>query len=541
MPSEIRRRIGRIEDLSKADVTCEYAITALKQVAMLLEGGDKIVLDILQRDHLPDIERDALESYLRDEHRWFSGWAYIALLEISEEITTEEQRAGKSFYEIIGQNTFTPTFFQINVARLLYSVSRLYKRASMHVGNFTDLITLHCEEIGRGEIVITRRTKDRWRKELKKRLGDLALTQLRHDCELTREFLISVPTIYTDKHGNPKPPAVLIDHSKCEGKGDGACVYHLRYKPQTLEERAIYLWELPRRIKRFFDGVAEMNIRLQQTQERLRVSYEREVEAKTARARMETLVSTIEGMAHDVGNSLNLLLGANNIILSDLEEMLKKVRKRYSETMGDQESVNKAMQELYPYFQRIGQAVNTIYNRGQEIASLGENILDMSRGAESKPGQYTLQEVIEEALGSCMEEAYLRKDSGIEVKKRYGNPIELLGRRGLIKQMFRNIIQNCCEAMDYKGKLSINVNPRGNGVEIRIEDNGRGMTEEQLRMAFKERFTTKDPSLHKFSGTGLIQIANIVRLHNGSIRLESKVGEGTSYVVCLPYERKKNA
>ena len=66
---------------------------------------------------------------------------------------------------------------------------------------------------------------------------------------------------------------------------------------------------------------------------------------------------------------------------------------------------------------------------------------------------------------------------------------------------------------------------------IEFEDTGVGIEEENLERIFKLFFTTKKNG----SGLGLILCKNTIRNHNGSIRVKSKVNQGTTFYVELPY------
>jgi signal transduction histidine kinase len=79
--------------------------------------------------------------------------------------------------------------------------------------------------------------------------------------------------------------------------------------------------------------------------------------------------------------------------------------------------------------------------------------------------------------------------------------------------------------MDVGGTLTIDLDPSDSQrVSVTISDTGKGMTEEQRRMAFRPFFTTKQGGL----GVGLVLVKRIMERFGGSVALDSREGEGTS-------------
>jgi len=71
-------------------------------------------------------------------------------------------------------------------------------------------------------------------------------------------------------------------------------------------------------------------------------------------------------------------------------------------------------------------------------------------------------------------------------------------------------------------------------VEIKIEDTGSGIKEENLKKIFDPFFTTKD--VGKGTGLGLNVAYNIIKKHNGTIEVKSQIGKGTVFKIKLPLE-----
>lgn len=102
----------------------------------------------------------------------------------------------------------------------------------------------------------------------------------------------------------------------------------------------------------------------------------------------------------------------------------------------------------------------------------------------------------------------------------------------LIKQVLVNLLLNAVQALPPEGgKITVSTQTANEGIEIIVKDSGTGMDPESLPRIFDPFFTTK------VTGTGLgLAVSNkIVEIHRGYIRVESTVGIGSTFTICLPY------
>jgi PAS domain S-box-containing protein len=111
---------------------------------------------------------------------------------------------------------------------------------------------------------------------------------------------------------------------------------------------------------------------------------------------------------------------------------------------------------------------------------------------------------------------------------------------GEIAQVILNLVANAAQAIadkvgnsGIKGTLVITTSQHGQDVELRVSDDGVGIAESIRPRIFDPFFTTRP--VGKGTGQGLAQIHSaVVKLHRGSIRFESQVGMGTTFIVRLP-------
>jgi len=99
-----------------------------------------------------------------------------------------------------------------------------------------------------------------------------------------------------------------------------------------------------------------------------------------------------------------------------------------------------------------------------------------------------------------------------------------------LKIAFKNILLNAVQAMNYQGKIDITISEIENHVQIEIEDEGPGITEEVLPKIFEPLFTTKQTG----TGLGLSSCNNIIKSHQGKISVNTEISRGTRFTIDLP-------
>ncbi len=101
-------------------------------------------------------------------------------------------------------------------------------------------------------------------------------------------------------------------------------------------------------------------------------------------------------------------------------------------------------------------------------------------------------------------------------------------------QAMLNLIRNSCEAMPGGGELTIGTRRDGGQVLVVVNDNGKGMTEEQRQQVFAPFFTTKTEGV----GLGMALVHQIVTEHGGHVECQSTSGKGSTITIFLPLVEK---
>ena len=151
---------------------------------------------------------------------------------------------------------------------------------------------------------------------------------------------------------------------------------------------------------------------------------------------------------------------------------------------------------------------------------------------------FALYPVVEEVL-EVFDGKYTLKRQ--QIISNISRDCEAYGDQDMIAAILRNLISNAIKFTPDEGTIKIEFTCLEHGGEFRISDSGMGMPEKQLKDLFTNRHsgeTTPGTNQEKGSGLGLMICKDLVDLHNGTIRVESTEGKGTTFTVFLPKEAK---
>jgi two-component system NtrC family sensor kinase len=174
----------------------------------------------------------------------------------------------------------------------------------------------------------------------------------------------------------------------------------------------------------------------------------------------------------------------------------------------------------------------------ERIKDIVKNLLDFSRPKEPNLKKSTVNEVLRHTLKLVQN---MLDISNINTKIIYGKNLSpVYVDEDQIQQVLVNLIINAIQSMSTGGDLSIMTRPGESGrtVEIEIRDTGKGIPSEFLAHIFDPFFTTKEEG---GTGLGLWVSYGIIKNHNGNIKVESTVGQGTVFTVELPVYESEGA
>jgi PAS domain S-box-containing protein len=254
-----------------------------------------------------------------------------------------------------------------------------------------------------------------------------------------------------------------------------------------------------------------------------RVQLERIARQSEKMAALGTLAA---GIAHEINNPIG-------IITSRVELMLMEAREK----------------ELMP---EVARDLRVIEKHAGRVAKITQGLLSFSRQAPWRLADVDVNQVVEEVL-LLVEKQLAREQIVLKKNLTPGLP-KIVGSTNHLEQVLVNLLTNAREAMPHGGTLSVSTavhrGPLSNHplpedhpghrssvigdrmVEIRITDSGPGIPREVMTRIFDPFFTTKEEG----TGLGLSITYGIVREHGGTITVESRPGEGSTFIIHLPIE-----
>ncbi|MFN8241023.1 MAG: sensor histidine kinase [Bacteroidales bacterium] len=192
------------------------------------------------------------------------------------------------------------------------------------------------------------------------------------------------------------------------------------------------------------------------------------------------------------------------------------------------------------YREKLDSFANASIQYAQMVINLLENMLVWGRGQEDKirfgPGSHDVSSLILTNM-SILKESADRKDIVVNFTQK-GNSTGYFDK-DLMDIVIRNLLSNAIKYTHRGGRISILVKDNttdGEGLLIKICDNGIGISESKLRNLFSTDEMVSTPGTENEKGTGLgLKLCNeLVKINNGDISVESREGEGTCFAIRLP-------
>ncbi len=169
--------------------------------------------------------------------------------------------------------------------------------------------------------------------------------------------------------------------------------------------------------------------------------------------------------------------------------------------------------------------VNAILAEIETIDKIISEFLAFAKPTDLNRVSIDLIRMIEESLAASVSD---NKTINVVLKKE--GPVLVMADEVLLRQVFTNLFINAVDAMPQGGDVNIELNCMRGKVEINIRDTGLGFSSDIKQKIFLPFYTTKEKGI----GLGLAIVQKIIVSHGGSIRVDSREGEGTEFLISLP-------
>jgi signal transduction histidine kinase len=199
-----------------------------------------------------------------------------------------------------------------------------------------------------------------------------------------------------------------------------------------------------------------------------------------------------------------------------------------------QRSKNKIPAEDREAMQDVVEETKSVSNKLENLINL---IHERAKADKIRSTQFEFSKMIEEVVEVTQR---LAKEKQIVITLKNNPKIQFYGSREKIKEMLLNISINAVKYNQYRGKIIINIEIKANNIEIEVADTGIGIAAADLPFIFDRFYRAKDIERYKKkggSGIGLAVSRWIAKTHGGEIKVKSKIGIGTKFVVILPFLR----
>lgn len=310
--------------------------------------------------------------------------------------------------------------------------------------------------------------------------------------------ILAVPIFGVKMVGHPL--SRIVDKMRRVGSGDFSGPLELRGHDELSELAA---------------GLNTMCEQLREAMENVRLETKARIEA-LEQLRHEDRLTTVgrlaSGITHELGTPLNVISGRAGMI---------------------------AKGNLSPG--EIVEGANTIKTQSERITTMVRQLLDFARRRNTTKTSADLRQIAQQAVDLMSSLGYKQKADIHLVAE--DAPITANVDAEQIQQVLLNIITNALQAMPEGGEVEVGIGrehtrppegyngPEGEYFRIYVQDEGKGISKEDMRHIFEPFFTTKETG--EGTGLGLSIALGIVREHGGWIDVKSKPGKGSCFSVYL--------
>ncbi|MGH8445161.1 MAG: DAHL domain-containing protein [Solimonas sp.] len=265
--------------------------------------------------------------------------------------------------------------------------------------------------------------------------------------------------------------------------------------------------------------------------------------------KMASLGQMVAGVAHEINTPLGYARSNADIVRTSLADIrqLCGAQNKALHLLTDERAKEEDIAHALTTAQALNESINAEELAGdldglladtdhglQQIAELVSSLKDFSRVDRSRSDLFNVNDGIDSALKI----AHNQLKGRVEVIRQYGKLPAIECSPSQLNQVFLNLLTNAAQAIGDAGRIYVHTQAEGDGVAIRILDNGSGMGEDVRARIFEPFFTTKP--VGKGTGLGLSIVYRIIEDHGGRISVRSSPGKGSEFTIHLPLRQSRD-
>lgn len=258
--------------------------------------------------------------------------------------------------------------------------------------------------------------------------------------------------------------------------------------------------------------------------------------------KMASLGLLSAGIAHEIQNPLNFVINFSKVsqkLLKDMQEVLDEL----GDVLPDD-----SVEEIKEIMSDLEGNMSKIEENGNRASSIVRGILLYSRGKDDEYIPTDLQQLTKEYVWLSYHAVRANNKSfNVSIQEDYADGLPLVK---IIPQDFSravlNLMNNACYAVFSKSKeatgtayqptIRISLKKEGDRINLAIEDNGQGISEDIKKKLYTPFFTTKP--IGEGTGLGLSITKSIIeQKHNGTIEMDTRPGEYTRFTISIPIQQ----
>lgn len=224
-------------------------------------------------------------------------------------------------------------------------------------------------------------------------------------------------------------------------------------------------------------------------------------------------------------HSLQAVTSSNEILNHAIKNHVVKIN---ASTANLKQNYIDSKQQSIPF------ELHVIEESSEQLIEMMKRIHEKSQQISLEKKDYAVKRLIDDVL---MGVDISTKQKNIVITSKVAAEINIVCDPFHVKESLLNIINNSIEAINGQGEIIIDTIKDKKYVTILIKDNGEGIAENNLQRIYDPFFSTKKRTLN--FGIGLSYCHQVMQKHGGSIKIDSKKGDGTTVYLNFPLQREK--